>query len=345
MDKIADRIGVDKIRAFAIPAMGLAFLVGLLLGWLAIGWWLWPVDWTDADPWDLRAAHQERFLALVAKDFAQARNADQAREALAGWDNETLADLLAAMQDQTSSLETRRQLAELTSALSLPQSEAATLPESEASPTIPALSSRLVTVCGTAGGVLVAAVLIIFAASTRPWESLAKGAQRVLPTMTVTEPELLSSHFATIYTQDQDDYADYFPIKAPNGEFLGECGLKGIGGIPDRGTPRRVTALEMVLLDSLAHRTETRILMSRYAYEHPALRRELMTRGELVLVEPGTEVLVETDHLHMRATVTDMEYADQEPAEGVFQRVVTDLDVTVEHLPEEITAEIESSAD
>jgi len=343
MYRNAYRICVDRIRAIPFPAMGSAFLVGLLLGWLIIGWWLWPVDWTDADPWDLRVAHQERYVVLVAGDYTQSRNADQARQALAGWDDQALADLLATMQNQTSSLETRRQLAELGSVLALPKSEPLALTEPGAFPSLPSLRSRLVTVCGTAVAVVAAAVLIIFAASARPWESIAKRVQEVQPATAVEEPELTSNHFLSIYSQDQDDYADYFPIKAPNGRFLGECGLKSIGRLSGRGTPQRVSTLEMVLLDSLDHCTETRILMSRYGYEDGTLRRELTTHGELILAEPGAQILVETKNLQMLATITDLEYADQEPAQGVFQRMVVDLEVKIMQLPAEATAEVESS--
>ncbi len=28
----------------------LSLLAGLLVGWLVIGWWLWPVQWTGALP-------------------------------------------------------------------------------------------------------------------------------------------------------------------------------------------------------------------------------------------------------------------------------------------------------
>jgi len=345
MDRIVHRIGMERIRALPLPVVALVFLAGLLLGWLVIGWWLWPVDWIDADPWDLRVEHQERYVALVAKNYAQAGNADQAREAIAGWDDQALADLLAAMQAKTPDLTAGQRLADLASVLDLPEGGAVAAAEAGASPAIPTLGNRLATVCGTAGIVLAAAVLIIFAASTRVWESFARGAQRVLPTPTVpiVEPELVSGHFTTIYTRDQDDYAEFFPIEAPNGQFLGECGLKSIRGVSVQGTPEPVTALEMVLFDSLDHFTETRILMSRYAYGYTPLRRELMTRGELVLVEPGTEILVETNNIQMLATIMDVEYVDQEPVEGVFLRVVADLDVEVKHLPQEPTGEVEFS--
>ncbi len=337
---------MERIRALPLPVVSLIFLTGLLLGWLAIGWWLWPVDWIDADPWDLRAEHQERYVGLVAKDYAQSGNVDHVRGVMAGWDGQALADLLIAMQEKSPDLTTSQQLADLASVLDIPEGRDSAPAEPAASSAIPSLGNRLATVCGTAGVVLAAAVLIIFAASTRVWESFARGAQRVLPTPTLPTEELepISGHFTTIYTRDQDDYAEYFPIRAPNGQFLGECGLKSIGGVSVQGTPEPVTALEMVLLDSLDHCTETRILMSRYAYGYTPLRRELMTRGELVLTEPDTEILVETNNIQMLATIVDVEYADQEPVEGVFLRVVVDLDVEVNLLPQESAVEVGPSS-
>ena len=32
----------------------ISFVVGLLIGLVVLGWWLWPVQWTDAGPSDLR---------------------------------------------------------------------------------------------------------------------------------------------------------------------------------------------------------------------------------------------------------------------------------------------------
>ena len=31
-----------------------SFVVGLFIGLVVLGWWLWPVQWTDAGPSDLR---------------------------------------------------------------------------------------------------------------------------------------------------------------------------------------------------------------------------------------------------------------------------------------------------
>jgi len=319
---------MDKLRSFPFPAIGAAFLAGVLLGWLVIGWWLWPVKWTETDPWDLRTEYQERYITLVARDYDRTKDTAQAREALAGWDKGALANLLAVMQDRAPDYETRQQLADLASALELPQGRAAAPAEARVPPSI---MSRLVTVFGTAAVALAVVVAIIFVASIRPWESITGWMRRKGRPQAVGAVELIPGHFVSTYIQGQD-YDDYFPVEAPNGQFLGECELS-IGCTLGQGRPQRVTALRMVLFDRFDHRTETRMLMSRYAYEDATLRQRLMTRGELILAEPGTQILVETSYLRMTATITDLEYADQEPAEGIFQRAVIELDVEVRQPP------------
>lgn len=44
------------------PLLGLVFATGVLLGWLVIGWWLWPVKWNNAEPWLLRPEFQWTYI-------------------------------------------------------------------------------------------------------------------------------------------------------------------------------------------------------------------------------------------------------------------------------------------
>jgi hypothetical protein len=103
--------------------IGLTFVAGLLLGWMVIGWWLWPVQWANSDPWHLHPEHQKTFVGLVAEDFWRTSDVSRAMEALAGWDDQALADLLAKMQAQASSPEARQHLEALAEALMLPETE------------------------------------------------------------------------------------------------------------------------------------------------------------------------------------------------------------------------------
>lgn len=85
-----------KRPLWVVPAI--AFLIGLLIGWWAIGWWLWPVQWTNALPADLRAAERDQYLGMVAELYTATRNADLARERLKSWSADDLAKHLANLQ-------------------------------------------------------------------------------------------------------------------------------------------------------------------------------------------------------------------------------------------------------
>lgn len=76
----------------------IAFLVGLLVGWLVIGWLVWPVTWTNAQLIDLRPDLRYEYVSMVADSYAQTRNLEQARIRLAGWDADRLAQDLSEAQ-------------------------------------------------------------------------------------------------------------------------------------------------------------------------------------------------------------------------------------------------------
>jgi hypothetical protein len=77
----------------------ISFVVGLLIGWLVIGWGLWPVTWTNALVQDLRPDLRNQYVTMVAESYAQTRNLDQARGRLAGWSPEDLSKVLSDVQE------------------------------------------------------------------------------------------------------------------------------------------------------------------------------------------------------------------------------------------------------
>jgi hypothetical protein len=101
----------------------LALVGGVLLGWLVIGWWAWPVQWTNVAPPDLQTAYQKRFVELVAAEYWQSKDAAQAQQDLRSWDPQELADLLAVMSSEAKSPQARQQLEALAQALALPSAE------------------------------------------------------------------------------------------------------------------------------------------------------------------------------------------------------------------------------
>jgi hypothetical protein len=98
----------------------IAFLVGLLFGWLVIGWLVWPVEWTNAQPADLRPDLRYEYVAMVAESYGQTGNLEQARTRLAGWDETTLARDLSEAQGvlvARNNIATAQRLQELSVAL------------------------------------------------------------------------------------------------------------------------------------------------------------------------------------------------------------------------------------
>lgn len=98
-------------------------MVGLITGWLAIGWWLWPVHWINAAPSDLSARHQQMYLALVAEMYDSTGDVVRVQELLQEWDRETLAATLSQMEAQTADPEAQQKAVALRQVLALPPVE------------------------------------------------------------------------------------------------------------------------------------------------------------------------------------------------------------------------------
>jgi LCP family protein required for cell wall assembly len=62
-----------------------SMLAGLVVGWLVVGWWLWPVQWTGALPADMGPADTERYFDLVAESYLLNQDAKLAEQRLASF--------------------------------------------------------------------------------------------------------------------------------------------------------------------------------------------------------------------------------------------------------------------
>ena len=72
---------MDTVRRLAVLFTGIALFVGIGLG-LLFGWQVWPVQWYDTDPSDLRAEHQEDYILMIADSLAVNGDGDLARKRL-----------------------------------------------------------------------------------------------------------------------------------------------------------------------------------------------------------------------------------------------------------------------
>lgn len=83
------------LTAFALGA-------GLLIGWVVLGWWAFPVEWTDAAALDLSPSVRETYLDVVAESYALNRNVDLAAERLSTFAPEEQPALLADVQTRVA---------------------------------------------------------------------------------------------------------------------------------------------------------------------------------------------------------------------------------------------------
>jgi hypothetical protein len=142
------------------------------------------------------------------------------------------------------------------------------------------------------------------------------------PTPTGSPPV---AQFMTTYVLGDDLYDDSFSIDAPDGSFLGECGM-GISETIGVGDPKKVMAFEVWLFDKNDIRTVTKVLMSTHAFNDEALKSRLAAKGEPVLVQAGDVVSMETASLVVTARVVDMAYGGGAlPPNSFFERLTIEL--------------------
>lgn len=112
----------------------------------------------------------------------------------------------------------------------------------------------------------------------------------------------------SVYLMGRGQYDDSFEVEDSNGMFLGECGAAISETLGD-GEPAKVTAIEVWLFDKDDFvRTLTGVFATEHAYNDPALRSKLETKGNIVLMQPGAVVTLDTNTLRLQARIVEMEY-------------------------------------
>ena len=339
MNEIMARIGRETLIGLVI-----GLVVGLIIGLPILGWWVFPVEWYDADPFDLRQSYQEAYISMLADSYTLNTNVSLARQRVEGWDPKDLGQVIGQLQANASDGAQVQRLDKLAAALGV-RAEAAPSEPAAQPTTAGALLRRLAPIFG----IVVAAVLVIAGVMVglpllrgrRPEEPGRLG-RRPSPAKKVAKPKDVGEplgHFVASYTIGQDSYDQSFSIESPTSEFLGECGM-GISEIVNAGPPASVTAFEVWLFDKNDIRTVTKVLMSKYAYDDDALRAKLAPKGEAVLVEPGETIVLETATLRIDAEISEMGYDEAAtPPQSYFTRLTLSL-TPRPRIPAEGTEEI-----
>jgi hypothetical protein len=327
-----DRIG----RANLIKGV-VIFLVGLAIGWLAIGWGLWPVQYYDTDPQDLRLSHKEAWILMVADSYSLNQDDEAAQERLQGFEESEVGEIISSLiarAEEEGDLPAAQRLRDLAGAAKI------TLPGAlaEVTPT-PAPVARGPSIVRSLGTVL-ALFLLVALVVVGGGVGLARWRQRRerAPLRPAPKEELISwevpeeaplGQFVTTYTLGDDGYDTSFNIETPAGEFFGACGV-GFSEVIGEGVPDKITAFEVWLFDKTDPdrvQTVTKVLMSEHAYGDEALRGKMKDRGEAVLVERGKSIDIEAVGLQLRAQIVDFAYgvSPDLPPNSFFERLTTEL--------------------
>ena len=74
---------MDKIRELLknpIYAGAVGLVVGVLFGLVVLGWWIFPVNWVNASPQNLRPDSQQEYLKMAIQSFAVDTNIQAAQQ-------------------------------------------------------------------------------------------------------------------------------------------------------------------------------------------------------------------------------------------------------------------------
>ena len=344
--------------------MGAVFLVGMLTGWLVIGWWLFPVEWTDAEPESLHTHFISEWVQMSADSYVLTTDIETADERI-GWLGEQSFGYIENARSNAIGAEQLR-IAQLQSVLKRSEESkvigsetgsemertgteiVVTEKEFETEDTGSGLFNRSVFVA-VFGGFIMAAIMsgvgyyFVKNVSLRPKRELEITSQNIdngpaiddedessAITQTITDTEDAErgpplARYMTTFLLGDDLYDDSFGIDDANGDFLGECGM-GISDTIGVGEPKKVCAFEIWLFDKNDVRTVTKVLMSEDAFGDESKRAYLAPKGEPLMADSGKAIVLETASLYVSTRIVDLQYGGGAlPQNSFFNQLTLEL--------------------
>lgn len=306
----------------------LGVVLGLLLG-LIVGWGIWPVQWTDGSPDVMRADLQEDWLRMAAETYARTNNPN---DAVRRWTD--LGDAADAAYVRLQANPGTMDPAVLQNYGGLIQTvEGPIAPATDTGGASASTSNLLIYAS------IIVLVALVGAGGMYLFRLLRKGPGTTTAVMQASQASRSAAktnfeemglappitQTMTTYVLGDDLYDESFSIDTGGGEFLGEYGV-GVSETIGVGEPKKVAALEVWLFDKNDIKTATKVLMSEHAYNDPTIRGRLEPKGDLNVVKPGEQVLLETETLQLLATVVDLEYGvGALPPNSYFERITLEL--------------------
>jgi hypothetical protein len=317
----------------------LCFVAGLVIGLVVLGWWLFPVQWTDASPQELHPGYQDWWLQMSIISYNATLNAINAQEqykALGDAADDTMARLKANPQGMDPNAISQYEAVVSTN----PPVQPATAAPGVTPTATPAktgksnLTTLLIVMCVVT--LLVGAGLLVFFILQSRKKAGGPEPEAQLPSTDAGTPadwtnypapgeQAPMAQFMASYKAGDDLFDDSFSVDSPSGEFLGECGV-GISETIGVGVPKKVTAFEVWLFDKNDIQTVTKVLMSAHAFNDPAILQRLEAKGEPFQANSGGQTILETATLRLVARVVDMTYGQGAlPESSYFDSLVLEL--------------------
>ncbi len=308
------------------------FFAGLLLG-LLWGWGIAPVEWTNVPPSQLGTTYQEDYMRMTLESF---RLNSEPNLAVQRWENlgPAAPQIYQTVKADPRGIEPVVFVAYESLLTNILGPDVLTAAVSDtAKPLSPIVKyvlygAAIVLLILLAMGGLYMYRLLRKTGSGEPTAvmqavELSKQAEKTNFESLGLEPPI--TQIMTTYVLGDDLYDESFSIDAPGGEFMGEYGV-GVSETIGVGDPKKITALEIWLFDKNDIKTATKVLMSAHAYNDPGIRSRLEPKGELVMLEPQKQVILETETLQLLATIADIEYGvGPLPEKSYFERVTLEL--------------------
>jgi hypothetical protein len=327
-----------------------ALVVGVLIG-LIWAYALAPTVFYNADPSSLDQSWQNEWVSLLADRYANATSTGAATDEL----NNSMITLLRAVDNPVGIVDNLGQTRQIPPGFR----ELAQLAEpGKPAPEPSAVGNIAPFIIAPIVVVIVAVVLILVwglliygnivvpilkrlgiiktqasdAATQKTMESLraAKEAEAKARELPQVENELGTPVIRrmSVYIMGRGQYDDSFEIEDSNEMFLGECGAT-IAETIGTGEPEKVTAVEVWLFDKDDFvRTMTNVFVSEHAYNDPAIRSKLETKGDLVLIRPGAVATLDTNTLRLQARIVDMAYGSGPlPPNSYFEKLTIEMAV------------------
>jgi hypothetical protein len=311
----------------------LGALTGLLLG-LIIGWWIWPVQWSQVPPSLLGPEYQQEYLRMTIDSFRVNGDPNLAMKRWEDLGQDASRTFLNVQQDP-GKLDPAVILTfgDLVESVQGPMAGDFTQDQAQS-------PSPVWTIIISVGGILALGVVlfgVIFFIRNiyRPRSGTVTAAMQAAEVTRQTERTDFESlglappvtQTMTTYVLGDDLYDESFSIDTQGGDFLGEYGV-GVSETIGVGEPKKVTALEIWLFDKNDIKTATKVLMSTHAFNDMNLRSRLEAKGELVMLEPDEQIVLETATLQLLVTVSDLDYGEGAmPPESYFERVTLEMAV------------------